>query len=213
MILNLQFSSMRLCIFRLTILVLFIFLPDITFAQRTVTNTFSYGNSIFTDISLFSCESTLNLNVLWTNAQENDTLILFIPNSFEILGLPSNFLVTANTGQFVRFEIPIFSVSGNASLQFVLKNCLNAYADASSQLNTNNLQFQSYLINPNQLDVVLYNYNSQNMFLYGGTPGYVEFSRSSTDLKQMNISQGIYLVEFKNRSTNQTFRTRFVYGN
>lgn len=38
-------------------------------------------------------------------------------------------------------------------------------------------------------------------------------NQTVVDLKTLNISQGIYLVEFKHIGTAQTFRTRFVYGN
>jgi len=109
-------SSMRNpAIRRVMLLALLFFLYKAGFSQSTVTNTFSYGNGIDEPISLFRCESSLNLNVQWDNALADDTLVLFFPNSFEISGLSASYTVTDSTGGFVEIQVPVSGASGSTS--------------------------------------------------------------------------------------------------
>lgn len=206
MYLKLPLSIVRNTYIKFLVLIgLLFYVQRTAFSQAIVTNSFTYGNNITDQISLFKCESSLDLNVQWSNAQNTDTLVLFFPNSFEISGLSSPYSVTDSIGGFVEIQVPLTNSSGNISFSFFLQNCLNNFALQGSVINTNNLQFQSYLIHPTINDVVTYTYNSLNMPIFGGTPSSVIFPSSAPTFV---ITPGIYSTNFQGNA-NQMYSRRF----
>lgn len=156
--------------------VLFVFILKICISQSVVNNVFTYGNGINQQLPLFKCESTLGLNVSWSDANSNDTLSLYFPNSFEALILPSGFIVTDSTNGFIEVQIPISGPTGNLSLDFRFTNCLSSLAQSNSPLNTNNLQFGSYI---SSIALQTYTYNGAPFSSSVGNPSYVTFTSSS----------------------------------
>jgi hypothetical protein len=162
---------------------------------QIVTNSFTYGNGINQQLPLFKCESTLSLFVEWSGAQNNDTLVLYFPNSFEITNLPNNSILSDSTNGFIEIQIPTLGTTGNLNFDFSFSNCINSLAQSNSPLNTNNLKFGSYI---SSIALQTYSYNGTPISISPGSPSYVTFSSSSP----------AFVI-----SPTQTFRTRFVYGN
>lgn len=164
---------------RKTLTLCFILATNFCYGQ-IVNNSFTYGNGINQQLPLFKCESTLGLFVEWAGAQNNDTLVLYFPNSFEVTNLPNNSILSDSTNGFIEIQIPTFGMAGNLTLDFTFSNCINSNASANSLLNSNNLQFGSYLINPlSGIDLQTYSYNGTPLSISPGNPSYATFTSSS----------------------------------
>lgn len=160
---------------RKTLTLCFILATNFCFGQ-IVNNSFTYGNEINQQLPLFKCESTLGLDVSWSGANSIDTLTLYFPNSFEVLTLPTGFIVTDSTNGFVEVQFLISATSGSLQFDFRFSNCLSSLAQSDSPLNTNNLKFGSYI---SSIALQTYSYNGTPLSISPGSPSYVTFSSSS----------------------------------